>query len=55
MIIGPTIFENSSFGIHPVGMKSAVIKPHAMNAPMFGITMPARLPPTFCRDARHPE
>jgi len=30
---------------HPVGMKGAVISPQAMNAPMLGITMPARLPP----------
>jgi hypothetical protein len=29
-------------------MKSAVIKPHAMNAPMLGITIPLRKLPNFC-------
>jgi hypothetical protein len=42
LIIGPTSFANVSFGSHPVGMNSAVIRPQAMIAPMFGITMPAR-------------
>ena len=45
--MGPTIDEKFSFGSHPVGMNRAVSRPHAMNAPMFGITIPARLPPTF--------
>src|SRR5919106_4795642 len=44
-IIGPTSSARSSFGVHPVGMKNAVIRPHAMNAPMLGITIPARNPP----------
>ena len=35
-----------SLGSQPVGMNSAVINPHAMNAAMFGITIPARNPPT---------
>jgi hypothetical protein len=55
MIIGPTIELNCSFGNQPVGMNNAVSKPHAMNAPMFGITIPARLPPIFCTEARQPE
>jgi hypothetical protein len=29
-------------GSQPVSMNRAVIRPHAMNAPMFGMTMPAR-------------
>ena len=53
-IIGPTIEESCSFGNQPVGMNKAVSRPHAMNAPMFGITIPARLPPSFCIEARHP-
>ena len=54
MIIGETSAEMCaepwtrmpSLGSHPVGMNSAVINPHAMNAAMFGITIPARKPPT---------
>jgi len=42
VIIGPTSWANVSFGSQPVGMNIAVIRPHAMNAPMLGITMPAR-------------
>ena len=41
-------------GIHPVGMKNAVMSPHAMNAPMLGITIPARNPPNRWTFARHP-
>ena len=49
MIIGETSAEMCaepwtrmpSLGSHPVGMNSAVINPHAMNAAMFGITIPA--------------
>jgi hypothetical protein len=44
-MIGPTNFEYVSFGAHPVGMKRAVMSPHAINAPMFGTTMEARKPP----------
>ncbi|GAA4689862.1 hypothetical protein GCM10023349_00120 [Nocardioides conyzicola] len=36
---GPTIVAIFSLGVHPTGMKNAVIRPHAMMAPMFGITM----------------
>jgi hypothetical protein len=46
-IIGPTSSARSSFGIHPVSMKKAVISPHAMNAPMLGITIPAKNPPNL--------
>ena len=45
VIIGPTSFAIVSFGVQPVGMKNAVMRPQAMNAPMFGITIAARLPP----------
>src|SRR6185503_2407680 len=47
-IIGPTNLANVSFGIHPVGMNRAVIKPHARMAAILGITMPARKPPNCC-------
>src|SRR4051794_6009029 len=36
---GPTIVAIFAFGVHPTGMKKAVIRPHAMIAPMFGMTM----------------
>ena len=35
-------------------MNSAVIKPHAMNAPMLGMIIPARKPPNRCIPARTP-
>ena len=34
--------DSFSFGSQPVAMKSAVMSPHAMNAPMFGMTIPLR-------------
>ena len=34
-MVGPTIVAIFSLGIHPSGMKNAVISPHAMIAPMF--------------------
>src|SRR3972149_5729808 len=48
MIIGPTSLANVSFGIQPVGINNAVIKPQARIAPMLGMTMPARKPPNCC-------
>ena len=41
-----------SFGSHPSGMNKAVMNPHAINAPMLGITMadknfPKRCTPLF--------
>src|SRR6476660_983306 len=36
---GPTTVAIFSFGIHPSGMKKAVIRPQAMIAPMFGMIM----------------
>ncbi len=36
------MLANCSLGSHPVSMNSAVKKPHAMKAPMFGITIPLR-------------
>jgi hypothetical protein len=35
------------FGVHPVGMKRAVMSPQAMNAAMFGMTMPDRNVPNL--------
>jgi hypothetical protein len=35
-------------GSHPVAMKNAVISPQAMNAGMFGMTMPLRNVPKRC-------
>ena len=46
--IGPPTCARYSFGSQPVGMKRAVRKPHAMKAPMFGMTMPERKRPNFC-------
>ncbi len=45
LMMGSTSLASSSFGNHPVGMKSAVSRPHAMNAPTFGMTMAVRNPP----------
>jgi hypothetical protein len=50
--MGPTSEANFSFGNQPVGINKAVINPQAINAPMFGMTMPLKnLPndwtPTF--------
>ena len=46
--IGETIFARCSLGSHPPGMNIAVIRPHAMNAPIFGITIALRLLPNLC-------
>lgn len=48
MIIGPTSFASVSFGNHPVGINNAVMIPHAINAPIFGITMLLRKRPKLC-------
>ena len=42
VIIGPTISAMVAFGVQPLGMNNAVIRPQAMKAPMLGMTMPAR-------------
>jgi hypothetical protein len=34
-----------SFGVQPVGMKKAVMMPHAMNAAMLGMIMPLKKVP----------
>ena len=39
---------------HPVGMNSAVMSPQAMNAPRFGMIMPARKAPKRWTAARGP-
>src|SRR6187399_1939478 len=48
MIVGPTIVAIFSFGVHPSGMKKAVIRPQAMIALMFGMIMLDRNVPNFC-------
>ena len=40
--MGPTNPARVALGSHPVSMNMAVIRPQAMNAPMFGMIMPAR-------------
>ena len=54
MIIGPTRLARVSFGVQPVGMKNAVMKPHAMKAAMLGMIMPLRKVPNFCTLTRAP-
>src|ERR687893_3101203 len=46
--MGSTSSANRSLGNHPSGINSAVIKPHAMDAPMLGITIPLRKLPNLC-------
>ena len=38
----------------PVGMNNVVMMPKAMNAPRFGMTIPARKAPNRCTAARGP-
>ena len=45
---GPTTVAIFSLGVHPSGMKNAVIRPQAMIAPMFGMIMLDRNVPNFC-------
>ncbi len=47
IIIGPTTVASFSFGNHPVGINNAVINPQAINAPIFGITMPLKKRPNL--------
>src|SRR6476646_4386133 len=49
---GPTTVAIFSFGVHPTGMKKAVIRPQAMIAPMFGMTMLDRNVPNCCTRTR---
>ena len=37
---GPTIVLSSLFGSQPVSINNAAISPHAINAPMLGMTIP---------------
>src|SRR3954453_23362100 len=53
-MVGPTIVAIFSFGIHPSGMKNAVLRPQAMIAPMFGMIMLDRKVPNFCTCTRAP-
>ncbi len=46
--IGPTSRANAAFGTHPVSINSAAISPHAIKAPIFGITMPLKNLPNVC-------
>jgi hypothetical protein len=41
-MVGSTRPASVSLGNHPFGMNRAVIRPHAMKAPMLGMIMPAR-------------
>ena len=50
---GPTTVAIFSFGVHPSGMKNAVIRPQAMIAPMFGMIMLDRNVPNFCTWTRN--
>src|SRR5262245_34724812 len=47
-MVGPTIVAIFSFGVHPSGMKNAVIRPQAMIAAMFGMIIMDRKVPNFC-------
>src|SRR5258708_32112175 len=53
-MVGPTSLAKVVLGVQPVGMNRAVSRPQAMNAPMFGITMPARNAPNFWTRALAP-
>src|SRR6476659_2199056 len=44
---GPTMVAIFSLGVHPTGMKKAVMRPQAMIAPMLGITMFDKKVPNF--------
>jgi|GEM_PF-4832215 len=50
--IGPTSVARSAFGVHPVGMKNAVMMPHAMKAAMLGRIMFDRNDPNLCTPTR---
>ena len=50
--MGETMVASWALGIHPVSMKRAVRKPHAMKAPMFGMTIPDRNLPNFDTPSR---
>jgi hypothetical protein len=52
VMIGPTSRARYSFGSQPVGMNNAVIKPQAIKAPMFGITIALRKRPADWTDLR---
>ena len=53
-MIGVTMVAKVSLGAHPFGMKRAVSRPQAMNAPMLGMIIPARWPPKRWMRARKP-
>ena len=48
--MGETMIARCSLGNQPPGMNIAVMSPHAMNAPIFGITIALRLLPNCCID-----
>ena len=50
--VGPTSSLSCALGSQPVSIKSAVRKPHAMKAPMLGMTMPLRALPKLATLAR---
>ena len=53
-MLGPTIVAIFSLGIHPSGMKNAVISPQPMIAPMFGMIMLERNVPNCWTRTRAP-
>ena len=50
--MGPTSAAMVSFGVHPVGMKNAVMMPHAMNTAMLGRIMFDKNEPNLCTPTR---
>ena len=48
MVMGPFKVASCAFGSHPFSINNAVMKPHAMNAPIFGITIELRNLPKRC-------
>lgn len=50
--MGVVISAKDSLGNQPLAEKMAVRKPHAMKAPMLGITMPLRNLPNLERPSR---
>src|SRR3954467_4975556 len=54
-MVGPTIEAIFAFGVHPSGMKNAVIRPQAMIAAMFGMIIMDRNVPNFWTRTRAPE
>ena len=52
--MGSTRVAIFSFGVHPLGMKNAVIMPQAINAPIFGMIIDDKKVPNFWTATRMP-